>query len=83
MLTSNLVACRASVFFKARPRSTWRRGRQGGGVGRKRKKRLPAEPMKLKGGINVTVIKERRYPQFVATFARLSVWRQTKVFETE
>ena len=83
MLTSNLVACRAGVFFKARPRSTWRRGRQRGGAGRKRKKRLPAEPMKLKGGINMTVIKERRYRQFVATFARLSVWRKTKVFETE
>ena len=45
--------------------------------------RLPAEPMKLKGGINVTVIKEQRYRQFVATFARLSVWRKTKLFETE
>ena len=39
--------------------------------------------MKLKGGINVTVIKEQRYRQFVATFAHLSVWRKTKVFETE
>ena len=39
--------------------------------------------MKLKGGINVTVIKERRYRQFVATLARLSVWTKTKNFETE
>ena len=57
------------------------RGR--GGKKKEKKKRLPAEPMKLKGGINVTVIKEQRYRQFVATFARLSAWRKTKVFETE
>ena len=59
------------------------RVRQGGGAGRKRKKRLPVEPMKLKGGINMTVIKERRYRQFVVTFGHLAVWRTTKNFETE
>ena len=39
--------------------------------------------MKLNGGINVTVIKERRCQQFVPNIARLSVWRKTKFFETE
>ena len=85
MLTSNLVACRASGFFFKRD-SEINGGGAGKGEGRKEKgkrKHLPAEPMKLKGGINVTVIKERRYRQFVATLARLSVWRKTKVFETE
>ena len=43
----------------------------------------PAGSMKLNGGINVTVIKERRCQQFVPNIARLSVWRKTKFFETE
>ena len=79
MLTSNLVACRASGFFLSATQKYMEEGRKEKG----KKKHLPAEPMKLKGGINVTVIKEQRYRQFVATFARLSVWRKTKVFETE
>ena len=83
MLTSNLVACRAGVFLKLDPDVHGGGAGKGKGREEKGKKRLPAEPMKLKDGINMTVIKERRYRQFVSTFARLSVWRKTKVFETE
>ena len=65
MLTSNLVACRASGFFLSATQKYMEEGQARGRGGKKKekKKHLPAEPMKLKGGINVTVIKEQRYRQ--------------------